>query len=116
MAIEASHDPAGQWVLSPHPGAGSEVRWTGVMGAIIRSVQVDRVFRGGLTPEASRENAWWIVDFKTHAGGEVEQLRPLFAGQVEVYARVLRGVHGADAVIRAGLYYPRMLVLDWWEV
>jgi len=29
---------------------------------------------------------------------------------------VLRSLHGVDAVIRAGLYYPRMLALDWWEV
>ena len=66
--------------------------------------------------------AWWIVDYKTaHADSAdpaltLPALRPLFAPQIEAYARVLRNLHGADAVVRAGLYYPRMLLLDWWEL
>jgi len=79
---------------------------------------VDRVFRAGLTPESDGETAWWIVDYKTaHADSlDPAALRPLFAPQIEAYARVLRNLHGADAVVRAGLYYPRMLMLDWWEL
>jgi hypothetical protein len=84
-------------------------------------VQVDRVFRAGLTPQTAGDDAWWIVDYKTHAepkdaAGGLVQLRALFAAQLEAYAQVLRSLHGADAVIRAGLYYPRMLALDWWEI
>ena len=121
LALKASHNPAGQWILSPHPAAASEVGWTGIIDGSIRTVQVDRVFRAGSTPQVSGEDAWWIVDYKTHAGGEdaaggLAQLRPLFAAQLEAYAQVLRSLHGVDAVIRAGLYYPRMLALDWWEV
>ena len=121
LALKTSHDPAGQWILSPHPEAASEVGWTGIIGGSIRTVQVDRVFRAGSTPQVSGEDAWWIVDYKTHAGAEdaasgLAQLRPLFAAQLEAYALVLRSLHGVDAVIRAGLYYPRMLALDWWEV
>jgi len=43
-------------------------------------------------------------------------LRPLFAPQLEAYAKVLRNLHGADTQIRAGLYYPRELLLDWWQL
>jgi hypothetical protein len=62
------------------------------------------------------------VDFKTTQASvsdtpaALTRLRPLFAPQLEAYARVLRNFHGADAVIRAGLHYPRMLLFDWWEI
>jgi hypothetical protein len=29
---------------------------------------------------------------------------------------VLRNLHGTEAVIFAGLYYPRMGLLDWWDL
>jgi hypothetical protein len=85
-------------------------------------VRVDRVFRAGLTPESDGEQAWWIVDYKTvHAAAPdpaaaLPALRTLFAPQLETYAGFLRNLHGSDAVIRAGLYYPRMLLFDWWEI
>lgn len=85
-------------------------------------MRVDRVFRAGLSTQSGGEAAWWIVDLKTaHADNldpamALPQLRPLFARQLETYAQVLRNLHGADAVVRAGLYYPRMLMLDWWEL
>jgi hypothetical protein len=44
------------------------------------------------------------------------KLRPLFAPQLEAYAEVLRNLHGKDSHLCAGLYYPRMLLLDWWEL
>ena len=44
------------------------------------------------------------------------KLHSLFAPQIEAYAQVLRNLRGQDAVIRAGLYYPRMVLLDWWEL
>jgi ATP-dependent exoDNAse (exonuclease V) beta subunit len=68
------------------------------------------------------DKTWWIVDYKTalidrlsRAEG-LPQLRALFAPQIEIYARVLRKLHGAQTSIRAGLYYPRMLQFDWWEL
>jgi ATP-dependent exoDNAse (exonuclease V) beta subunit len=48
LALNASHDPNGQWILSPHADANSEVRWTGVVAGRLTSVRVDRVFRAGL--------------------------------------------------------------------
>ena len=122
IAIQATRDPAGEWILSPHPEAGSEVRWAGVVAGGLRTVQVDRVFRGGAEPLADGVVAWWIVDYKTaHEDGAdpdaaLPELRRRFAPQVEAYARVLRNLHGADAAIRCGLYYPRMLRFDWWEM
>jgi ATP-dependent helicase/nuclease subunit A len=122
LALNATLDPICQWILSPHPEAANEVRWTGVVGGGLSTVRVDRVFRAGLMPQSQGQDAWWIVDYKTaHADNldstiALAQLRPLFAPQLEAYGCVLRNLHGPDALIRAGLYYPRMLKLDWWEL
>jgi ATP-dependent exoDNAse (exonuclease V) beta subunit len=122
LALGASRDPIGAWILSPHPQAASEAGWTGVVGGSLRTVRVDRVFRAGAVPGAEGQDYWWIVDYKTAHGDNLDpgaalpQLRALFAPQVEAYARILRNLHGKEAPIRAGLYYPRMLRLDWWEM
>ena len=122
IALRATSDPAGQWILSPHAEAASEARWAGVVGDAVHAVQVDRVFRAGVQPSAEGDEAWWIVDYKTaHADGldpqqALPELRELFAPQLEAYARILRGLHGADARVCAGLYYPRMAQFDWWEM
>jgi ATP-dependent exoDNAse (exonuclease V) beta subunit len=122
LVLDASNDPTGNWILSPHPEEASEVRWTGVVAGNLRTVQVDRLFRAGLQPLSSGTEAWWIVDYKTaHADGidlkaALPELRRLFAPQLEAYAELLRKLHGADAPIRAALYYPRMLLFDWWEI
>ena len=124
LALNASHDPNGQWILSPHADANSEVRWTGVVAGRLTSVRVDRVFRAGLEPLSEGQIAWWIVDYKT-AHAEITHQKPAdallklrkdFAPQLEAYAQILRNLHGAEATVRAGLYYPRMLLLDWWEL
>jgi len=124
LALGASHDPIAQWILSPHPDALSEVRWAGIVNGALTTVRVDRVFRAGLAPNTDGQQAWWIVDYKTaHAdtssqdpSASLPALRTLFAPQLEAYAKILRNLHGADAVLRAALYYPRMLLLDWWEL
>jgi ATP-dependent exoDNAse (exonuclease V) beta subunit len=119
-ALNAASDPVGQWILAPHAEARSEASWAGVIGTTLRTVRVDRVFRSGPTPQSEGDSCWWIVDYKTaHAEGDrkamIPELRRLFAPQIEAYAAVLRKLHGEDAKILAGLYYPRMLLLDWWE-
>ena len=122
LALDASNHPTAQWILSPHANADAEVRWAGVVSGSVSTVRVDRVFRAGLMPQSDGEQAWWIVDYKAaHAAAPdpaaaLPGLRTLFAPQVETYARFLRNLHGRDAVIRAGLYYPRMLLFDWWEI
>jgi len=125
LALKASHDPIGSWILSPHPGAASEAAWAGVVAGGLHSVRVDRVFRAGPTPGANGEDCWWIIDYKTTHAGNIDPvqalpgLRQLFAPQLEAYAGILRNLLGVDAngcSIRAGLYYPRLLLLDWWEI
>ena len=126
QAIEIAHqvaqDATGQWILSPHSDAASEVRWAGVVGGQLRTVQVDRVFRAGAQPQSAHGDVWWIIDYKTaHEDGAnpeivLPELRKIFAPQIEAYAQVLRNLQGADAKIHGGLYYPRMLQFDWWEI
>jgi ATP-dependent exoDNAse (exonuclease V) beta subunit len=122
LALNASRSPHGEWILSPRAQAASEVGWTGVVAGNLRTVRVDRLFRAGHAPLSEGEDCWWIVDYKTaHADNAdpasvLPELRKLFAPQLETYAAVLRNLHGADAPIRAGLFYPRMLQLDWWQL
>ena len=125
LALSASRDPIGSWILSPHLSAASEAGWAGVVGGSLRAVRVDRVFQAGPTPGSEGDDCWWIIDYKTaHADNldpakALPMLRSLFAPQVEAYGEVLRKLLGADArgcTIRVGLYYPRMMLLDWWEL
>jgi len=126
IVLRAAADPQAKWILSPHPDAASEVRWSGIVDGQLRVVQVDRVFRAGLAPlseaDSSGAPAWWIVDYKTaHEDGldsaaALKGLRRLFAPQIEAYASVLRNLHGASERVFGGLYYPRMGQFDWWEI
>jgi ATP-dependent helicase/nuclease subunit A len=133
LTVAGTSDPIAQWILSPHAEAASEVRWAGVVTGSITNVRVDRIFRAGLTPQSEFDQksdggqAWWIVDYKTtHADASelaapdpaaaLPSLRMLFAPQLEAYAKILRNLHGPGTVLRAGLYYPRMLLFDWWEL
>ncbi len=124
LALNASNDPTAAWILSPHPGAASEIRWTGIVDGSIHSVQIDRLFQAGAAPHSEGQAVWWIVDYKTahapaalpDAAPDLAALRSLYARQLEIYARVLRNLHGADAAVRAALYYPRIAALDWWEL
>jgi ATP-dependent exoDNAse (exonuclease V) beta subunit len=122
VAIRASHDANAAWILSPHASAASEVRWAGVIDGNLRIIQVDRVFQAGQSPQSLGQDAWWIIDYKTAHADDIDpeatlpQLRASFAPQLELYAHVLRNLHGAGVSIRAGLYYPRMLAFDAWEL
>jgi ATP-dependent exoDNAse (exonuclease V) beta subunit len=121
IAHRAAHDPVADWILSAHPDGASELRWTGVISQKLRTVQIDRIFRAGANPLSTGTDAWWIIDYKTaheettDSVNALSRLRPLFAPQLELYAEFLRMLHGKDTLIRAGLYYPRMLQFDWWE-
>ena len=126
LARTAADDAMGKWILAAHADAASEVRWTGVIDGNLRTVQVDRVFRAGSAPHgnppATDATTWWIIDYKTaHQDGldpaaALPELRRTFAPQVEAYGKVLRNLHGTSVPVRAGLYYPRMSILDWWEI
>jgi ATP-dependent exoDNAse (exonuclease V) beta subunit len=122
IALKASHDPIGSWILSPHAAAASEAAWAGVVAGGLRSVRVDRVFRAGPTPGSDGEDCWWIIDYKTTPAGNMDPdqalpgLRELYTPQLEAYAGILRSLYGGEAHLFAGLYYPRMSLLDWWEI
>jgi ATP-dependent exoDNAse (exonuclease V) beta subunit len=134
IVLRAADDPLAQWILAPHTDAANEVRWTGVVAGGLRTVQVDRIFRAGPEPQnagaseskavadSTNENTWWIIDYKTaHEDGldpalALPELRRQFAPQIEAYATVLRNLHGTDVHLHGGLYYPRMALLDWWQL
>ncbi len=122
LALKASHDPIGSWILSPHAAAASEAAWAGVVAGSVHAVRVDRVFQAGPTPGSNQGDCWWIIDYKTTHAGNMDPaqalpgLRQLFAPQLEAYASLLRNLHGGDARLFAGLYYPRLTLLDWWEI
>lgn len=122
LALNASHDANAQWILSPHKDAASEARWSGIIDGEVRTVQIDRLFRGGLLPCIEADDCWWIVDYKTAHADEfnspeaLPELRKLFAAQLELYAKILRNRVGARTGIRAALYYPRLAALDWWKL
>jgi len=118
LALAASRDPVGGWILSPHQSAASEAAWAGVVAGSVRAVRVDRVFQAGPAPRSEGADCWWIIDYKTaHADpADPAALRSLFAPQIEAYGQLLRHQIGAEAAVFAGLYYPRMQALDWWEL
>ncbi|MFZ1085581.1 MAG: UvrD-helicase domain-containing protein [Terracidiphilus sp.] len=118
LALAASFDPIGAWILSPHQSAASEAAWAGVVAGSVRSVRVDRVFQASSAPCSEGEDCWWIIDYKSaHTdSASPAALRSLFAPQIESYGQMLRHQIGATAVIFGCLYYPRMRTLDWWEL
>ncbi len=122
LAVDATSNPHGQWLLSPRAEAASEAAWAGILSGSVRQVRVDRVFRAGSEPLSEGSACWWIVDYKTaHADSldpdaALPELRRLFAPQLETYAALLRKMNGADIAVRAALYYPRMKRFDWWPV
>ncbi len=122
IARSAARDPFGQWILSPHAEAVSESGWAGVVGGTLRLVRVDRLFRAGFEPLQPGDDALWIIDYKTaHAGNldarsALPAFRATYGPQLQEYAGVLRNLHDPQVQLRAGLYFPRMSLFDWWEI
>jgi len=121
-ALNVTHDRIGQWILSQHADAASESSWAGVVSGNLRLVRVDRLFRAGLEPLLPGQDALWIIDYKTAHTADLDPslalpgFRSAFAPQLNIYADVLRNLHGSEIQLRAGLYYPRMSLFDWWEI
>uniref|UniRef100_E6PZA3 DNA 3'-5' helicase n=1 Tax=mine drainage metagenome TaxID=410659 RepID=E6PZA3_9ZZZZ len=138
VAQRAGSDPTGAWIVAPHRQATSEAAWTGLITMPdgeeqLKTLRPDRCFLAGvepLQPEEQSETTWWIIDYKTSGGelasGSEEQVatfvaehKARFAGQLEAYAGLLRKLVAGDGVappsIRLGLYYPRLLRLDYWR-
>jgi ATP-dependent helicase/nuclease subunit A len=123
FVFNASRDHHGQWILSRHSEASSESNWAGIVSGSLRLVRVDRLFLAGLEPLHPGDDALWIIDYKTAHSDDLDAassalpgFRATFAPQLKIYADVLRNLHGPDLQLRAGLYYPRMSLFDWWEI
>ena len=83
------------------------------------------------TPASALQPAWWIIDYKTShpSGADLQNLaerqsflsthRQQHLGQLAAYAQALRSLreqHNGETVrIRAGIFYPRLQILDYWE-
>lgn len=121
IVLEATLQEECKWILSPHPHAGNEAAWTGIVDGTLRNVRVDRLFLAGDIPLSSGQSTLWIIDYKTahtavpDAVGQLPQLRAIFAPQLELYGTILRHAF-PEISIHAGLYYPRMRCFDWWKV
>jgi len=136
--------PTGAWVLTAHPHAEVELRWSGLVGeaapereAQLSNLRPDRVFLAPAPPNATAlaesgtgGSVWWVIDYKTsHApanfSSEAEELnfklahREQHIDQLRAYVQLLRGLlENATEVqvtqIRAGIYYPRLQLFDDW--
>jgi len=148
VARQASIHPVGAWILTPHPEAAAEPRWTALAkqgpASPMWNLRPDRVFfapanpiieslapETPLAPARANESAWWIIDYKTShaASADLQNLverqsflcahRQQHLGQLAAYAHVLRSLrkqHSGETVrIRAGIFYPRLQILDHWE-
>jgi ATP-dependent helicase/nuclease subunit A len=132
-------DPIGLWLLSPHPGAASELALTASTidaGTPTASIRVDRILRAGPEPLTPGDHVLWIVDYKTAAhspsglDGFLAAQRAAYAPQLETYARILTQAAGSPpnptpitgptpppppAEVRVALYYPAIPKLQWWK-
>lgn len=113
----ALEDEIGRWLLSPHPGAGTEQAMR-LPGA--RELRVDRIFLAGPEPLSSGDSHLWIVDFKTTDQGALSneyfarQEQAKYGPQLALYAEALQSLHAAPRAVRQGLYYPALPKLMNW--
>jgi hypothetical protein len=137
VARQASIHPLGAWILTPHPEAAAESRWTALTkqgpAGSIWNLRPDRIFFAPADPSIDTETppVWWIIDYKTsHASGAdlqnpaarqsfLSTHRQQHLGQLAAYAQVLRSLrqqHSEETTrIRAGIFYPRLQILDHWD-
>ncbi len=101
----------GQWILTAHPEAESELAIQGRVRNRLITGSIDRCFRHGST------NRLWIVDYKTseHQGGNLQDFLDnevqRYRDQMETYATLLSRLRAGP--IHLGLYFP--LLDDWRE-
>jgi ATP-dependent exoDNAse (exonuclease V) beta subunit len=124
MLRACAADPVCRWIVAGHPGAQSEISWSGYLpeetgSAQLRTLRADRIFRAGPSPLAEGSDFYWIIDYKTSPGPSgtlfLTQERTRYAPQLEAYGRILRALHGPETPLRLGLYYPALSLLDYWD-
>jgi hypothetical protein len=119
-------DPDGQWLLTAHPGAGSEFSLTAAEADRSVSVRVDRIFHAGPEPQIARSDHLWIVDYKTasHGVAKMDEFfaaqRAAYSQQLEAYARIVAPARAiAPENVRLALYFPAIAAaprLLWWPM
>ena len=103
-------DERGRWLLGPRKDARSEYRVRRVVGNVLHSYVMDRVFR-------DEEGVRWIADYKTssHEGANLEafldQERVRYKAQLARYAAAL-----GEPGIKLGLYFPLHSGWREWEL
>jgi ATP-dependent exoDNAse (exonuclease V) beta subunit len=99
----------GRWLLGPRAEARSEYRVRRVVGHVLHTYVMDRVFR-------DENGARWIADYKTsgHEGSDVEAFfdreRIRYAAQLNRYAAAL-----GEPQTMLGLYFPLLAGWREWE-
>jgi ATP-dependent exoDNAse (exonuclease V) beta subunit len=101
-------DERGRWILSAaHTDIDDELALTGVVGADLRSITIDRTF-------VDADGVRWIIDYKAgyhesvadrESYLDMEQRR--YRDQLELYTRLMR-TYDPGRPIRRGLYFPRL--------
>ena len=100
----------GRWLLGPRADARSEYRVRRVVGDVLHSYVMDRVFRDD-------EGKRWIADYKTssHEGSDVEAFldreRERYERQLVRYAEAL-----GEPPTKLGLYFPLLAGWREWEL
>jgi ATP-dependent exoDNAse (exonuclease V) beta subunit len=96
-------DPAGRWILSPHPRAASELELSVAAAGQVAALRIDRAFGQGTKR--------WVVDFKASSvegsGIErfLEQQGERYAAQLARYAAATGEV---NAPAKSALYFPQL--------
>ncbi len=104
---QTMNDERGRWLLGPRVDARSEYRIRRMVGTVLHSYVMDRVFR-------DEHGVLWIADYKTssHEGGNVDaflnQERTRYEAQLVRYAAAL-----GERPTKLGLYFP--LLAGWRE-
>lgn len=109
--LAALADDCGRWVLQAHPEAQNEYSLTGLDGAKLYSIAIDRTFVA--------DGVRWIVDYKTsaHEGSVPEAFLDneiiRYKEKMNRYARILKKQDPRP--IKIGLYFPLMRGWREWE-
>ncbi|MDR3478795.1 MAG: UvrD-helicase domain-containing protein [Gammaproteobacteria bacterium] len=103
-------DTRGQWILSSHSEAQSELALTAMINNISQQLVIDRTF-------VDENGIRWIIDYKTaHFNGENKEKflaaeKLAYAEKMQMYATAMQ--HIDKRPIKLGLYFP--LIAEWIE-
>ncbi|MGV6825506.1 MAG: 3'-5' exonuclease, partial [bacterium] len=101
--INALADPRGQWILTNHSQASSELALTAITPEGPKTYVIDRTF-------VDNEGKRWIIDYKTggHQGGQLEQFldqeQQRYREQLESYGELFASQ--SEHPVMLALYFP----------